>query len=90
MLDQRAEIMKTLRAALIVLGALVDGVDEAGLRRRSGPGEWAIIEVVGHLADTEERALDRVRRMLAGDNPHLGAVRPGSPGHRAPLSKLVV
>jgi hypothetical protein len=35
------------------------------LRRRPAPGEWAIIEVVGHLADTEERALGRVRRMLA-------------------------
>jgi hypothetical protein len=71
MLDQRAEIMKTLRATTIVLRALVDGVDEAGLRRRPEPGEWAIIEVVGHLADTEERALGRVRRMLAEDNPHL-------------------
>jgi DinB superfamily len=71
MLDQRAEIMKTLRATPIVLRALVDGVDEAGLRRRPEPGEWAIIEVVGHLADTEERALGRVRRMLAEDNPHL-------------------
>jgi hypothetical protein len=26
---------------------------------------------VGHLADTEERALARVRRMLAEDNPVL-------------------
>jgi DinB family protein len=34
-------------------------------------GEWAIIEVVSHLADTEERALARVRRMLAEDNPPL-------------------
>jgi hypothetical protein len=71
MLDQRAEIIKTLRAIPIVLRALVDGVDEAGLRRRPEPREWAIIEVVGHLADTEEWALDRIRRMLAEDNPQL-------------------
>ena len=71
MLDRRAEIMKTLRATPVVLGALVAGVDEAGLRRRPGPGEWAIIEVVGHLADTEERALGRVPRMLAEDDPQL-------------------
>jgi hypothetical protein len=70
-LDRRTEIMKTLRATPVVLRALVAGVDEAGLRRRPGPGEWAIIEVVGHLADTEERALSRVQRMLAEDNPHL-------------------
>jgi DinB superfamily len=56
MLERRVEIIKTLRATPVVLRALVDGVDEAGLRRRPGPGEWAIIEVVAHLADTEERA----------------------------------
>jgi hypothetical protein len=71
MLDRRAEIVKTLRATPVVLRALVDGVEEAGLQRRPGPGEWAIIEVVAHLADTEERALGRVRRMLAEDNPQL-------------------
>jgi hypothetical protein len=71
MLDRRQEIMKTLRATPVVLRALVAGVDEAGLRRRPAPREWAIIEVVGHLADTEERALGRVRRMLAEDDPQL-------------------
>jgi hypothetical protein len=71
MLERRVEIIKTLRATPIVLRALVDGVDEAGLRRRPGPGEWAIIEVVAHLADTEERALGRVRQMLAEDTPQL-------------------
>jgi hypothetical protein len=71
MLARRIEIMKTLRATPIVLRAQVAGVEEAGLRRRPGPGEWAIIEVVGHLADTEEQALGRVRRILVEDNPHL-------------------
>jgi hypothetical protein len=47
------------------------GVSAGGRRRRPGPGEWAIIEVVAHLADTEERALGRVRQMLAEDTPHL-------------------
>ena len=71
MLERRAEIIKTLRATPVVLRALVAGVDEAGLRRRPAPGEWAIVEVVGHLADTEERALGRVRRMLSEDSPEL-------------------
>jgi hypothetical protein len=39
----------------------------AGQRR----GKWTIIEVVAHLADTEERALGRVRRMLAEEDPEL-------------------
>jgi DinB superfamily len=71
MLDRRAEIVKTLRATPVVVRALVDGVDDARLRRRPAPGEWAIIEVVAHLADTEERALGRVRRMVAEDTPFL-------------------
>jgi hypothetical protein len=71
MLERRVEIIKTLRATPIVLRALVAGVDQAGLRRQPGPGEWAIIAVVGHLADTEERALARIRRMLAEDSPEL-------------------
>ena len=71
MLDRRVEIVKTLRATPVVLRALVEGIDDARLRRQPAPGEWAIIEVVGHLADTEERALARVRRMLAEENPEL-------------------
>jgi hypothetical protein len=71
MLDRREEILKTLRATPVVLRALVDGVADARLRHRSAPGEWAIIEVVGHLADTEERALGRVHRMLAEQDPQL-------------------
>jgi hypothetical protein len=71
MLDRRVEILKTLRATPVVARALVDGVEDARLRRRPAPGEWAIIEVVAHLADTEERALGRVHRMVAEDNPFL-------------------
>jgi DinB superfamily len=71
MLDRRVEIVKTLRATPVVLRALVEGIDDARLRRRPAPREWAIIEVVGHLADTEERALGRVRRMLAEEDPAL-------------------
>jgi hypothetical protein len=71
MLDPREEILKTLRATPVVLRALIAEVDDAQLRQRPAPGEWAIVEVVGHLADTEERALARVRRMLAEDNPVL-------------------
>jgi hypothetical protein len=69
--DRRVEIIKTLRATPVVVRALVDGIEDARLRRRPAPGEWAIIEVVAHLADTEERALARVRRMVAEEDPEL-------------------
>ena len=71
MLNRREEIQKTLRATPIVLRAMVGGVDDARLRRRPAPGQWAIIEVVAHMADTEERAVSRIRQMTAKDNPYL-------------------
>jgi hypothetical protein len=86
MLDRRQEILKTLRATPVVLRALVADVDEARLRRRPSPGEWAIIEVVAHVADTEERALGRVRRYWPR-RTGAGAVRPGGPGRAAPLPR---
>jgi hypothetical protein len=70
-IDPRLELLKTLRAVPVVAEALVRPFDADGLRRRPAPGEWAAVEVVAHLADTEERALGRVRRMLAEDEPVL-------------------
>jgi hypothetical protein len=48
MLDPRVELLKTLRATPVVLRGLVAGSDDAQLRRRPAPGQWAIIEVVAH------------------------------------------
>jgi hypothetical protein len=73
MYDEREELLKALRANPVTLRALVDRVDDAARRRRPSPDEWAIVEVVAHLADTEERALDRVRRMLSEANPRIPA-----------------
>ncbi|MDQ2675017.1 MAG: DinB family protein [Chloroflexota bacterium] len=47
------------------------GLDDAAIRQRPAQGEWAIVEVVAHLADTDERSLARTRMMLADDAPTL-------------------
>ena len=73
MLDLSEEILKSLRASPVILGALVAGLDDEQVRRRPAPGEWAVIEVVAHVADVDERAHTRLRRMLAEDNPFLPA-----------------
>jgi hypothetical protein len=70
-IDPRLEVLKTLRAVPVVVDALVTLFDADALRRRPAAEEWAAVEVVAHLADTEERALGRVRRMLAEDEPVL-------------------
>ena len=71
MFSEREELLKILRGAPVVLRALVRGVDEEASRRRPAPNEWAVIEVVAHVGDTEERAMARVRRMLDEDDPVL-------------------
>lgn len=71
-IDPRLELLKTLRATPVVAEALIACfADDPALRRRPAEDEWAAVEVVAHLADTEERALSRVRRMVDEDAPVL-------------------
>ena len=55
---------------------MVGEVDDSRLRRRPAEGEWAIIEVVAHMADTEEHAVSRVRRMVTEASPYLDPFDP--------------
>jgi len=36
-----------------------------------GPGKWSVQEVVIHLADSDAIAIDRMKRILTEDDPHL-------------------
>lgn len=78
MIDEREEILKALRAGPLLLRRLVRDIPDDVLRARPEPGEWAIVEVVAHLADTDERSLARIRRMLAEDEPFLDPYDPAA------------
>ena len=71
MISERQEILKALRAGPLVLSRLVRGLTDEEVRARPAPDEWAIVEVVAYVADTDERALARTRRMLEDDEPEL-------------------
>lgn len=73
MIDTRAECIKALRAVPPIVRVFARGMDDAALRRRPALGAWAAIEVVAHMADTDERALERIRRMRDEDEPCLPA-----------------
>ena len=73
MISEREELLKGLRSMPVVLRTLVGGLPDDAVRRRPEPGEWAIVEVVAHLADTDERTLGRLRSMLAEESPELPA-----------------
>ena len=49
----------------------VRGLTREQLLARPGPGAWSTLEVVGHLADTEALYAERLKRILAEDNPAL-------------------
>ncbi len=51
----------------------VEGLSEAQLLRAPAPGEWSIHEVLVHLPDSEVFAYERVRRILAEEQPVLHA-----------------
>jgi hypothetical protein len=72
-ISAREELLTGLRSMPVVLRTLVAGLPDEVVRRRPEPGEWAIVEVVAHLADTDERTLGRLRSMLAEESPELPA-----------------
>jgi hypothetical protein len=64
MIDEYERSPKRLRAA-------TEGLTDAELKARPGPGKWSILEVVVHIADSDAIAIDRMKRMLIEDNPPL-------------------
>lgn len=47
------------------------GLTESELKARPGPGKWSILEVVVHIADSDAISIDRMKRMIATDDPPL-------------------
>jgi hypothetical protein len=70
-IDPRLELRKSMAAVPVILRTLRDRFEDAALTRRPAPGEWAPVEVIAHLADGEDWALRRVKRMLAEPEPQL-------------------
>lgn len=77
-MDEHAELIETYQATPVILRALVRGIDDEQARYRPSAGEWSIVEVVAHLADADERAHERVRRMLEEEQPVLAAYDPAA------------
>ncbi len=65
--DDPAEAQASTPAAIRAL------VEEAGadLRTRPEPGEWSVLECIGHIADGELVSAARYRWILAHDEPEL-------------------
>lgn len=72
MYNTTQEIIDSYRAAHEVLaGLLKDCTQEQARAARGGDENWSVIEVLCHLRDAEERALERTRAMRDDENPFL-------------------
>ena len=54
-----------------MLGYAVTGLTAEQEQARPGPGAWSIAELVGHLVDSDLVGTDRMKRVIAEDNPTL-------------------
>jgi uncharacterized damage-inducible protein DinB len=54
-----------------ILRRAVQDLSREDLIARPGPGDWSIQELVIHLADSDAIAIDRMKRILAEDDPPL-------------------
>jgi hypothetical protein len=54
----------------------VQGLNDAVLRYRPAPDRWSIVEILGHLADSEALWSGRIRQILASEHPTLAAFDP--------------
>jgi hypothetical protein len=63
----------------IILRAEFEAAPEALLRWRPAPEEWCLLEVVGHLIETEERGFaGRIRTILAEERPRFSTWDPSA------------
>ncbi len=72
MYDNQQDLLSALRAGPAILAALLQGIS-AEMAPARDPAEWAPVEIVCHLRDAEERALERMRAMRDQENPFLPA-----------------
>ncbi len=64
-----------LKTQLDSLPLLFSGASPEAMRRRPPSGKWSAHENLAHLARYHEVFLERLRRMLTEDRPHLGRYR---------------
>lgn len=71
-----SELLNEYESGPQLLRNMVSGLSEDDLTAVPVPGKWSIRQVVAHLADAETVYLDRMKRVLAEDNPILPEMDP--------------
>src|SRR5688572_32835658 len=72
-----AQVAALLAATSATIQQTLAAMPPALLTWRPAPGEWCVLEVLGHLIETEERGFaGRVRTLLAEDRPRFSGWDP--------------
>jgi hypothetical protein len=72
MYDTRKDLLDAFAAARDVFTGLLAGcTPEQAWQARGGDENWSVVEVMCHLRDAEERAIERTRAMRDQDDPFL-------------------
>jgi hypothetical protein len=69
MIEQFHANIDSMSHASPMLRTLVCPLSDAQIRRKPAPTEWSIVEIVGHLIDTEQLLRYRIIRMTTLDHP---------------------
>jgi len=68
-----AELLERYRRGPELIATVMTGAAGSELDFSPEPGRWSIRQILAHLADSEIVAADRIRRIVAEDNPLLVA-----------------
>ena len=66
-----SDLIDAYLAGSDLLPSAILGLTPEQLRARPVPGKWSTLEVLCHLADSEELFADRMKRVIAEDRPAL-------------------
>lgn len=66
---ERVALIDQYEAGYDAVAAALEGISDAELAAREGPGEWCPREIVHHLADSEMTSAIRLRLLIAHDAP---------------------
>lgn len=70
-MSRHDELIDRFEAGGPMLRTAASGLTRQDILARPGPGKWSILELAVHMADSDAVAIDRMKRILAEENPTL-------------------